>query len=168
MVDVQSDARQYQVPPDEAFEDSGGFIDAPDLERIGGDLIELDGNLSHLTMVNLVYQWKAEGGSKRGWAFKVPSQWRGKVGAQAGIWIAADHARDQGLTNHQVKALVYHELRCIGLDDKGKVKVGSPEIEAFPDEILRFGAWNEPLRLAGVVFGQLTNGQMTFEPEAGV
>ena len=167
-----ADNKPFRVPGEGAVEGSGGFANAPELEEIGGDLIEMHPKLQHLQGVPLVYQWKAKGGTKRGWGFKVPEQWRERVGCEVGIWIAADHARNQELTTHQVKALVYHELRTIqeDYDKDGEFKgyvIRRPEIEAWTDELAAFGAWNPSLQRAGVVFSQLDNGQMRFDPVEG-
>ncbi|HZS02225.1 MAG TPA: putative metallopeptidase [Chloroflexota bacterium] len=142
---------RYPVPVEGAFQ--GDFLPAPELEQVAHALIRkhemLDGGLGE---ENLTVLWKRKGGSSGG----VPTL--GKCAKLSGlarffghvefvIWVAADHARAEGLTRWQVEALVYHELLHAELDDeKGWTRRGH-DVEVFAAELAEYGAWRRDLSM---------------------
>lgn len=139
-----------------------GFMDAPDIVEIAHRLIaEHKDELSHLTMLDLRFLWKAKGGKASG----TPRM--GKVQSASGllayyseadfiVWLAADNLRELEPTRKQVEALAFHLLLQIGLDaEKGVPALRVPEIAAFEAELRAFGAWSPVLAIARQAFSQL-------------
>lgn len=130
------------------------FIDAPEVKEIAERL--LGGPLSHLDDGELLidFRWKHRGGSSGGNAVHgkcvklngIPKHYAG--GAHFMVWLAADW--NAGYSEHQIEALVYHELLHIDrLEDEDKD--GNPTVtyrtrghdaEVFFDELARYGAWS--------------------------
>jgi len=140
------------------------FLPAPDLERIGSDLIGAYDELEHLARYRIVYLWKAKGGKSQG---KEKLGFCQKASGLAGylseatwiVWLAADNVNAYQMTRRQVEALTYHELSHAGeeLTDEGETKamVNAHDWEGFNHEIERYGLWQDDLKLAEKAFRQL-------------
>ena len=158
----------YPLPPSPVSD----FEPAPDLEALYELLMEefdsalIDELAWHVGDARIRFAWKAKGGSSQGRAtlgkcVKLSGATR-YFAKQADylIWIAWDHVRNFKLTNHQMAALLFHELSHINKvvdEDSGDISYGvkGHEIEAFNAEVQLFGAWFEDLERAAETFQQL-------------
>ncbi len=155
---TQTDDRLYPVPADSRFEDNDAeFLAAPDLDALAGDVIAKWDELGWLEGHTLRVLWKRGGGEKGGNATlgkctKPAGLLKFFVGVDWVVWLAADHARELGLTYHQVEALLYHELchpALKGKDDKPSMR--GHDVEMFRGEVKRYGLWKFDLHAAAEV-----------------
>lgn len=161
LVDARAEDK-FEVPGDSQFyieKDEVEFIKDDRLTELGNALIAERGCFHDLQSRKIVFLWKRQGGKTKG---KVTL---GKCQKPSGIlayfaasdfiiWVAADHARENQLTNWQMEALVFHELKhCdVDYDDKGELKlaINPHDLEAFVDEVRIYGAWKSDIeRMAG-------------------
>ena len=165
------DNARFDVPGDHEFF-SAKFMDAPALEAIANSLIGSMPEFGGLEDPTIRYVWQRKGATSAG------KMILGKCTKVSGIaqffgdcdyvvTIAADHARELKLTNHQMQAAVYHELCHIEIGEDEKT--GDPiygarghDVEMYLDEIRRYGLWRESLEAAAKAFEQLS----LFEQEA--
>lgn len=160
-----SDGVRFKVPGDHEFF-SAKFMDAPTLEAIGVSLIATMPEFNGLDETTIRYVWRRKGALNKGKAVlgkSTPASGYAQFFGECDfvIEIAADHARDFKLTNHQMRAAVYHELHHIEAveDEKTGELVFSGrghDVEMFLDEILEFGLWRESLEAAAKAFEQLS------------
>lgn len=148
---------RYPAPADDAFVDDGtgrgwDYMRAPDLTEIGFSVMrEYAEHLRDALDFGIQFLWKRSGGQSAGRpTLGKCSKVSGLAGFFAGddflIWIAADHCRDFGLTREQMDALLFHELKHVGRNEKyAPVTVGH-EVEMFIDEVRLFGPWKGDLR----------------------
>lgn len=151
------------IPEDDEF--SSDFLASDELETIGNELIERYPELVHLQNARIGYCWKKEGGDSNG------KSTLGKCTKPSGlllffaeldfvIWCGADHCRDWSFTQHQLEALLYHELSHAGvkLDKDGQLKyVLIPhDVEMFTGELERYGLWMDDLTRAKLAFDQVS------------
>lgn len=147
-------------PPDGEFTGGDDFLAAPVLETIGGSLIATCEELSILQAANITFRWKRRGGKSGGRAVwgrctKAAGLVKHFSGSEFVIWVAADHARENRLTNRQLEALLFHELKHIELkvnEDPtsphyGEETLGmrAEDAAVFYDELVRYGAWEPGL-----------------------
>lgn len=138
------------------------YLPANDIADIGARLIATCEELAHLHTATINYVWKREGGKSGGKCVL------GKCTALSGyarflseadflIWLAADHAREFGMTTAQLEALTYHELMHADVDpDNAKPKVRPHDVEMFVSEVERYGLWTSDLKDASDAMRQAT------------
>lgn len=138
---------RYPVPPAHDF---GGdeFKRAPDLKKIGDELVATHARLSNLRKVKIVYLWKYKGGGKRGQCVKASGLVSFWSKAAFIIWLNAEHAADNQMTCLQIEALLYHELRFADVDDNGKPCTRKTDFEGFADELAISGPHDFDLQKA--------------------
>lgn len=164
--------RRPIVPRDTAFRHDDPFLPAPDLRAIGAGLIERwpeladlgTARLDDIETARLGYLWKRKGGKSKGRPVfgscqKASPLVRHYADLDALILISADHVRQAAMTNYQLEALVYHELKHLRAetDDEDEVRfvVQGHDDELFIDELRRYGAWHDAHRAAAGQWGQL-------------
>lgn len=158
--------RRRKVPariPDEG-EFDGDFLSSVPLNDLAEELISQYGELAHLADLRLRVYWEKQGGAKAGKAVL------GKCTKPSGlllyfsdldfvIWLAADHCRDWNFTDHQLEALLYHELCHAGMeldkDEQPKYVILPHEVEMFTSEVERYGLWMDDLTRAKYAFDQV-------------
>ncbi len=151
-----------RIPSDAEFESE--FLPDSRLDDLAQELIGQYHELEHLAEVRIRVCWKQKGGAKAGKSVL------GKCTKPSGlllffsdldfvIWLAADHCRAWEFTNHQLEALVYHELCHAGVefDDNDQPKYGvlPHDLEMFTGELDRYGTWMDDLKRAKLVFDQV-------------
>lgn len=149
------------IPSEHAFKRE--FLEAPELERMAQTIIRQHAELAFLLDWDIRCLWKREGSGKEAMgrcrvltgelAYFADADWL--------IWVAADIARDSLFGDHEVEALLFHEL--LHCDLKGKEGQEKPatrghDFEAFAIEVERYGAWDVSLRRAHTAFRQLELG----------
>lgn len=149
------------IPSEHAFKRE--FLEAPELERMAQTIIRQHAELAFLLDWDIRCLWKREGLGKEAMgrcrvltgelAYFADADWL--------IWVAADIARDSLFGDHEVEALLFHEL--LHCDLKGKEGQKKPatrghDFEAFAIEVERYGAWDVSLRRAHTAFRQLELG----------
>lgn len=121
------------------------------LERIARRVINEHGERlsAGIQDAEVLYLWKAKGGSLRGrWTL-------GKAATMTGltrflgeadflIWLAVDHCWSMELTEDQLCALIFHELKHLDVANGGLIP---HDLEVFVDEMEIFGPWSEPQRV---------------------
>lgn len=144
----------YPVPGAERFIDpeTGGaleFLPAPDLESIKHRLIDqFDDKFGFMAMLRVPILWKAEGGEKAGHSTLGKCQKPSgllRLYSQADfiIWLAADHCFARRMTERQVEAIVFHEMRHIRTDGMtGLPMLVGHDFERFFDEVAEYGFEN--------------------------
>jgi hypothetical protein len=158
------DDRPYQLPSESDFF-SQDYLPAPQIQAIAETLIGQWPELATLEDVQIDYLWKKKGGKSGGVLT------RGKCSKASGfaafysekefiIWIGVDNCRATMISRSEMIALVYHELKHIGIDEDEKT--GDPiyfvrphEVEMFHDEVIRYGLWKPALVNADETFAQL-------------
>jgi hypothetical protein len=95
-----------RIPSEAQFAD-GDYIPAQDLAVIAGGLIDRHSRFGILANAHIDFLWKAKGGASAGkarWgaAVKLSGLAKHYSGEAFVVWIAADHARDNGLTAWQL------------------------------------------------------------------
>jgi len=144
--------RPALLPP--VLDEDEAFAEDHDLDRAVAFL-----RFSYPELVNasVTVLWKAKGGRSNG------KNTLGKCQKASGllgyfvpstfvIWLAADHLR--GKTTHQIEAVLYHELKHIGLDDNGDPCVVAHDFTGFLSELDRYGCYLEDLAIAKAHFEQ--------------
>lgn len=140
------------------------FLEAPELESIAGQLLAECDELDDLEAngASIRFLWKREGGKSQG------RETLGKATKMSGlaahyadcdfvVWLAADHCRARELTNHQIEALVFHELlHCTASETPNGTKFGTVghDFEFFASEVQRYGLWREELEKANEACAQ--------------
>ena len=168
----------YPVPDSGIFYDPGepgerrDFLFAPDLQEIGGHLIEEFDELGHLTDYRITYLWKRKGGQRQGQAIlgkciKASGPAKHLSGSTWIIWLAADWAGHYHLTRRQIEAALFHELTHAGEQEiertgpdgekltEVRPAVRGHDCEMFRGEVEHYGLWRLPLQEAAPVFQQL-------------
>lgn len=123
------------------------FLLAPNLAKIGEELIASRGELAHLDPAKILYLFKRKG----------PEKPRRKLGtcqkpgglleyfSKADFIVCLMANNCLGLTNWQVEAVVYHELKHAGITEKGEWTTMPHDCECFAQEIERYGLWKSDL-----------------------
>lgn len=164
-----SPAGRPYAPPDSSFGDDD-FQKAPELEKIGDGLRTRYEEFAILEKADIEFRWKRAGGKSHGKltfgkCVKTSGALRHFARCDFLIWVAADHVREEGFTNLQLEALVYHQLKHIDLevnDDETSPDYGQEtfilrghDAELFLDDLRRYGAWRPSLERVGEEFKQL-------------
>jgi len=153
-------ATEYFVPDEQVFE-NGDWHEAKDLREVGDALIERHEELAHLMEMNVVFYWKRTGGASggnpvMGKCRKVSGDLKAFApGADFLVWLAADHCRNEQVTDHQVRAYVFHELLHAGVNEKGRPVMRNHDWTGFDAELREFGLYDRYLQAAGAAFQQL-------------
>lgn len=149
------------IPSEHAFKRE--FLEAPELERMAQTVIRQHAELAFLLDWDIRCLWKREGSGKEAMgrcrvltgelAYFADADWL--------IWVAADIARDSLFGDHEVEALLFHELlhcELKGKEGQEKPATRGHDFEAFAIEVERYGAWDVSLRRAHTAFRQLELG----------
>jgi hypothetical protein len=162
--DAADPRARFEVPAERDFY-SDQFIEAPTLQRIGQALIAKWPELADLHQVRIRYLWRKKGSVSAGKNVLGKSTKQSGLAAYFGdcdftVIIAADFARQYQLTNHQMEACIYHELRHIQVseDEETGELILSPrahDAELVYDEITRYGFWADALKGTRDVITQL-------------
>lgn len=140
----------YPIPEQDAFVGTRGFLPAGDLEWIAAEWIKTRPQyFDFLEPYKIQWLWKAKA-NKRGWT-KAANDLLGYLAPDVHfiVWLGADMLRTEQFTYAKVRAQVFHELKHIVQDDKGKVGVRADhDFEGFEDELAEFGAWTAELARA--------------------
>ena len=149
------------IPSEHAFKRE--FLEAPELERMAQTIIRQHAELAFLLDWDIRCLWKREGSGKEAMgrcrvltgelAYFADADWL--------IWVAADIARDSLFGDHEVEALLFHELlhcELKGKEGQEKPATRGHDFEAFAIEVERYGAWDVSLRRAHTAFRQLELG----------
>ena len=137
------------VPTEQEFaEEDSEYVASPALEDMAREIIERLPGLGAAERATILYRWKRKGGESAGrevWGkCKKASQLeRHLTDADFIIWLAADYCQRFG--NQRIAALLHHELRHIGLDDKGRLIIVGHEYEGFLADLEHYGAWSPGL-----------------------
>lgn len=131
------------------------WINAPDLEQIGHDLLEMYPELAPARRVNICFTWERKGGKEEGYtryekAVRLGADARILGGFDYRVWLAADHIRAHRVRAIDVEAMLFHALL--------HVRAGQPkshEFFGFTHEFNRYGAWRHGLRVAAVTAHQM-------------
>lgn len=162
-IDWQPDAT-FPIPPDGDFF-GATFIDAPDIEAIANGLLFKMPEFAGIGDLRVKYVWSRKGGAKNGKATlgkctKVSGLAQFFGDCDFVVAISADNCRGFQLTNQQMKALVYHELKHIGLDEDEEtgdpiLSVRPHDVEMFLSELKHYGLWTSDLQAADSAFRQM-------------
>lgn len=148
----------YPVPAPERFEDPRTgrwwtFMEAPDLDEIAQRLMrEFPTELRMAQPFDVKFLWRAKGSKVKGQPVWATTQLTGGLNAYfAGtdfiILVAADSVGSHSFTFDQVRALVFHELKHIGVDpDSYRPKTVGHDVEMFYDELRHFPRWRDALK----------------------
>jgi len=147
----------YPTPADYEFVDdetgrAWDYMRAPDLAGIAADVLQEQTALLQPALdFSIQFLWKRTGGESGGNAVlgrcvKFSGLSAFFANDEFLIWVAADHARDYGLTRHQVEALLFHELKHVDRSERYTPKTRGHEVEMFIDEVRVYGAWKADLR----------------------
>lgn len=169
-ITTEEPQRRAHVPGDAQFKDDDDFLESEALAQIGEALIDHWPELRFLQDAEIAYRWKRKGGKSGGRLTlgkcqKTSGALKHFAGVDFLVWIAADHARTYGLTNFQLEALVYHELKHASFEEDedensptyGTVKftIRGHDDELFWDELRRYGAWKPELERTGEAYEQI-------------
>lgn len=161
---------QPVIPPDDHFNPDDPFMPSALLNELGGRLIDHWPEMVHLSEATILYRWKRKGGKSHkkdalGFAQKPSGLLKHFSRADFIIWIAADHAREMAITNYQLEALLYHEMKHCGVEvneDEASPTYGEAtfaivghDSELFIDDITRYGAWTDERRRVREAWEQL-------------
>jgi hypothetical protein len=168
-----------KAPSDATFKDGDDFLGSPGLTSLAERIQQqYPLKFGHLRDFTLVYFWKRRGGKRAGQPVggacqKTSGALRHTSGADFIIWIAADNCREA--SDHELTALVFHELRHAGFrtqkvtdEDGEENEIVRPAIwghdwEGFRDEIEEYGLWSDQAKLVAPAFMQLS----LFDGEGG-
>jgi hypothetical protein len=151
----------YPVPAVEEFTKANSeYLEAPELEKIAGKIIEVHVGFSYLTELRVVYLWKEKGGTRLGKATLGKCQRpQGLLAkfcpADFIIWLGADHHRAFRSTRYQVEATVFHEMCHTGEDGDEEPVMEPHDYEGFVREVELYGLWRADLEKAHGAFKQL-------------
>lgn len=155
---------RVRVPTAEDFA-GDEYLDSPDLTSVLKQLIrDYPDTHGYLDRVSVQIVWRAKGGKSKGkmnLGYCAKTSGLAKYFAQSEfvIWIAADTAREQELSDAQIRAAVSHEMRHIGWEDgedgaDGKAVILGHDFEGFTSELREIGAWSDLLQEAADAFKQ--------------
>jgi len=132
--------------------DEEPFAAAEDLDALLAHLIQKHRELNWLSEWRVKVLWKAEGGMSRGKVTlgrctMATSLLKHFADCRWIIWLAADHCLELEMTDHQVEALLYHELLHCRLSgrDGDRPGIRGHDAELFFGEVNRYGLWEEGL-----------------------
>lgn len=132
--------------------DEEPFAAAEDLDALLAHLIQKHRELNWLSEWRVKVLWKAEGGMSRGKVTlgrctMASSLLKYFADCDWIIWLSADHCLELEMTDHQVEALLYHELLHCRLSgrDGDRPGIRGHDAELFFGEVNRYGLWEEGL-----------------------
>jgi len=150
----------WNVPADADFAVAEAeFLSDPNLDDLMDEVIGEFVELNWLAAFRVRILWQREGTGKR--------EILGKCRVASGLlglfskadWVvtlAADNVHGSRFTEHQVKALIYHELKhCALVGEAEKPGIANHDLEMFTDELRHFGAWAADIQHARHAFRQL-------------
>lgn len=152
-----SNGLYFHIPPDDDFLDSA-FTEDVRLDDIGGEIIAEYDDFSEIAAAKVLYLWKQKGGKKGGHTTlgkcqKPSGLLMHYARADFVVWLAADHCRTLGFNAHQIKALIFHELKHADYDPKtGEYTTRGHDFEGFGREIEEFGLWDSSARQMAKAF----------------
>lgn len=147
--EVKLTSNRRYIPGTAAFFGGVEWIESQELEELARTLIARYAEMNHLRDYKIRVLWKAEGGGSKGRVLY------GRCSKPSGmtsyfalcdwvIWLAADNCREARFTDHQVEALLYHELKhCVLVGKESKPGLVGHDFEVFGDELRRYGFWND-------------------------
>jgi hypothetical protein len=139
----------FVIPKEDEFLDDHTFVAAPELARIGADLIKEYEDFYGIRHIepSIDYLWKQKGGKDLG------NRILGKVQRPTGelkfyshadfiVWLAADHCF--GYNRFQITAIIFHELLHIFYNEaEVRLELRGHHFEGFPREVEIFGCWRQ-------------------------
>ncbi len=157
-LDCVSRNLRFDVPRQNEFLNEGAdFLEAAPVAVIGRKLIKkYDEDFGDIRNAEIIYLWKKKGGSGGG------KNVLGKCQKPSGllshfteadyiIWLAADNCL--GLTEFQITALVFHELKHAFYNkQENKYETRSHDFEGFGKEVEIFGNWKSDITAMGASF----------------
>lgn len=160
--DAQRRARRAAilVPSDESFAGKA-YLDAPQLQALGMELIAAKPRFSHLRNMRIEFLWKRKGTKKSGMVQRGFCRLASDlIGFYAGtdfvIGLCADICLAQGLNQLQIEAALHHELLHAGSHPETyAAQIWPHDFEGFALEVDDYGLWTSELQTAGIVFRQL-------------
>ncbi len=152
------------IPPDVLFEDAE-FIPSPDLQEMMDNLIGKDPSLAFIDSFQVHVLWKQKGGASSGRPIlgkcvKTSGALRFYSQQHFLIWLAADHVRQAEFDDHQIEALLFHEM--LHIDEKETPEgetlpaIRGHDAELFTREIEEYGIWEPSMGPLAKAFKQLT------------
>lgn len=148
------------IPSDESFAGKA-YLDAPQLQALGIELIETKARFSHLRGMRIEFLWKRKGTRKSGIVQRGFCRLASDlIGFYAEVdfvvGLCADVCLAQGLDQVQIEAALHHELMHAGAHEETNVPMLWPhDFEGFGLEIEDYGLWTAELRTAGEMFRQM-------------
>jgi hypothetical protein len=136
---------EFVTPKDDEFGEDE-YVESPGLQKIGEALIEQRLCFESLRDIPIAFLWKRKATEK-------PRKLLGKCQRPSGllayfsrfyfvVWLAANNC--QGMTNWQIEALVFHELKHAFVEDGEPVSIPH-DWEGFAEEIQRYGLWKQDI-----------------------
>lgn len=127
---------------------SGEYAKAPALTRRVSRMIRELSDFEHLRGSRVIVVWKAGKSKKLGQCEKTEGVLRLFAGANVFFVITVyyDMCRAFGFTEHQMNALLDHELRHAGFGPQGEPEIIRHDIEEFCGTVQRYGLWFEDVR----------------------
>lgn len=152
--DAEFGVEQYL--PAKSLQDVGSALVRSPIRGLG-DLLKAE--------VDIRYLWRRKASSSKGKKVvgkcsKIGPRERHFAGnADIVIEVAADEARARKMTQWELEAVVYHELKHIGVEcdeETGDITIGivGHDVELFADEVMHYGLWRTELEVANAAFEQ--------------
>lgn len=134
--------------PDVGIFTTSEFAKAPMLTRRVVRMIGENDDFAHLRGYWIPVVWKAGKSKKLGQCEKVKGTLAAFVPRSAPFVITVyyDMVRMLGFTEHQMDALLDHELRHCGFDQNGLPIIIQHDVEEFCGTVERYGLWFEDVR----------------------
>lgn len=152
----------YQVPQEIEF-GSAEFLEElgkteGSLASLADHLIASKSHIGHLKFMDVRYYWKKKGGTSKGGktlgkCIKPTGLLRQALDTDFVVWLAADNC--QGMSKHEVEAVLFHELCHAGRDDEGNRVILGHDVEDFVAVIREYGLVSPELRAVGKAIKQL-------------
>lgn len=144
---------QYAVPQDGDF-GSGEFVAEAALTDMCADLIQHKNSLAHLKGMDVRVLWKRKGGVHAGKCSKATGLVRHLTDADFFIWLAADNC--QGMSKHEIEALLFEQLCAAGRDENGNRVIKQPDVVTYVEVIRQYGLVTPALKVMGKAVRQLS------------
>ena len=139
---------QFGVPTDKDFELTGEFMPADGCEKIALALIQNRDSLRHLSGMSISFLWKRKGAEKPRRKLGHCQLSKGLLGyfSQTDFVIVFCANNCRGITNWGMEALIFHELKHAGTNEKGEPCTIPHDCETFGEEIERYGFWKGDIK----------------------
>lgn len=140
--------QRFPVPDEKDFEISGEFMPAEGVEKIALSLIQNRDSLRRLAARSITYLWKRKGAEK-------PRRRLGHCQLASGLtgyfsqsdFIIVLYANNcRGINNWGMEALIFHELKHAGENDKGQPALIPHDYEGFAEDFERYGLWKSDMK----------------------